>query len=182
MYTLRQTCLFTLAFLAGVRSVVLDDQIGSLQLLYQNQVSARTKSTSAILLQSLQNYTDAAQSCHALSETLLNGVSQDVEDQLTYLNYSGQLNGDTRVYLSPRNGQADTLEQNAATQSCYAYSLVTNATVEVNCSTHLRALCTQSAPPYTASQLNAKISASNELTVMSQNLSITGYRNTFPLR
>ena len=178
MYILRLTCFLVVACLAGVRSVTLDDQIGSLQLLYQNEVAARTNSTSAILLQSLQNYTNAAQSCRALSETLLTGIPQDVKDQLAYLNYSGQLKGDTRVYLSSRTGQGETLGQNSAPQSCYAYSPATSTTVEVNCSTPLRALCTQSALSYIASQLNAKIGAGYKLTVKSQNLSITGYRNT----
>lgn len=180
MYTLRLTYLLVLAFLAGVRSVALNDRIGSLQLLYQNDVAAKTNSTSAILLQSLQNYTDAAECCHLLSETLLTGMPSDVIDQLTYLNYSGQLGGDTRVYLSSRTGTADPLRQDLAAQNCYAYSLALNATVGVNCSTHLRAFCTQSATPYTASQLNAKIGSRYKLTVTSQNLSITGYRTTSP--
>ena len=165
MRTPRLASLLVLAFFTGVKSVIVDDQIGSLQLLYQNEVAARTNSTSAILLQKLQNYTDAAQSCHAISETILTGVRLDLKDQLTYLNYSGQLEGDTRVYVSSRAGQSGT---------CHAYSLSMDAMTEVNCSTELRALCTQSATPYKASQLNAKIVAKRELTLTSQTLSITG--------
>jgi len=157
--------------LNGVFSVVIDNQVGRVQILYQNDLTSNTTSTSALFIQSEKSYKDASAACRAFSETLLDNVPSDVKDQLNYLVFSGQLESNAQLYISFENIHDGMRTCRGREQSCLAYHVAEEKVVEVDCGTELPALCTQSAD---VSQLGYPISNSREITVNSLDYAITG--------
>ena len=159
--------------LSGASSVVINDQLGHVQILYENDLLSNTTSTSALLIQSEKCYPDAVAACNTLSESLLARVPPDVQHQLDYLVYSGQLHQSAKLYISPQATRSR-VRALGGNESCLAYDVTEHKVSEVDCNTPLRVLCTQSAAPYSASQLNSTITENRRTTVNSQNYAITG--------
>ena len=154
--------------------VVVNEQIGPIQLLYQNDLTADASSTSALLLQKEATYAESLTSCQALSEFLLPAVSADIHDQLRYLTHSGQLrHGQLHLAMPPQDAPRSRARR--APQACLAYNVQRMEANAVDCNAKLPALCTQSAPPYNASQLRAEVGDERKVTVENKNYSITGY-------
>ena len=163
-----------LVLLSRVISMAIKGDVGSIQLLYQNDLTVNTTSTSALLLQSKKSFNDAISSCAALSESLIAGVPFDVQEQLSYLAYSGQLEENAQIYIVSKSVDPVIRIRQGQEQKCSAYSMAERMVVKVDCGTKLPALCTQSAPPYNSSQLGAPISESRQITVNSKGYAITG--------
>jgi len=153
-----------LPVLPGVYSVVINDKIGDVQILYQNDLLANSTSTSALLVHRKKCYSDAITACSALSESLLTDVTPDLEDQLNYLVFSGQVVPYTKLFVAQGSGSC-----------CSAYDTTQKAVVKVDCATELPALCTNSAPPYNITQLGASVSQQRQVTSSGSNYNITGY-------
>lgn len=136
-----------LTALQGVYSVVINNQIGDVQILYQNNLLANSTSTSALLTYQKTSHKNAITACGALSESLLPDVPSHLEDQLNYLVFSGQVAPCTKIFIAKGSDSC-----------CSAYDVTQKAVVKVDCATDLPSLCAKPAPPYNVSQLGVPIS------------------------
>jgi hypothetical protein len=157
-----------------VLSVVIDDQLGHVQLLYQNDLQSNTSSTSALLIQTQKSYSDASRACAALSESLIPDVPGDVQDQLNYLVHVGQLQSSAQLYIRSQTASHRIRTAGSLASSCSAYDVGGKKVVGVDCGKTLQFLCTQSATPYHASQVGASVPEDKKITVSSGNYTITG--------
>ena len=179
MTPIESAILLLVALIAAASATVIND-VGSVQLLFQNDLVETTTSTSALLLKDLDSYDNALTKCLALSENLLNEVPADIQDQLTYLVYSGQLDNNARLFIGASNAQGWARQVKHQEQSCFAYSLASASVVKMDCSAELLALCTQSAPAYKKQQLGHRFSGDEKLTIQTDKYNVTGYVSSFP--
>ena len=151
----------------GVLSTpIVNNAIGNVQVLWQNDLAQKTNSTSALFLHEKHSYSQTVAACKALSESLLQTVPADIKDQLNYLVYSNSISSDARIYIAK-----------SYNNRCNAWDQHQKKVVSVDCATKLPALCTQSAPPYSASQQFSSINKKTEVTVNTELYSITGYEH-----
>lgn len=119
---------------------LLASQASAVRLLLQNDLSASTSYTSALLLDdATSSGSQASSACSQYNEQLLPEVNEDIQDQLRYLAFRGDISNSTRIYIGGGSTNSTPALRFARrqTQQCQAYA-VGNATVtSVDCSTEL---------------------------------------------
>lgn len=123
---------------------LLAQQASAVRLLLQNDLSASTDLTSALLLDdSRSSGTEASSACSAYNEQLLPSVDTDIQDQLNYLVFRGDLSNSSRIYIGGSNGAAAASAAPALrfarrqAQQCQAYDVGSANVTSVDCTTEL---------------------------------------------
>ena len=117
---------------------VLAASAAQVRVLYQNDLSA-TPSTSALLLGTLTTSSNSTAACGVYGEQPLTSVTPDIQDQLSYLVYSGELTNSSLLWIG--NAINTTLSptrfarRQASTCSAYSVGLLNVTTVD--CTTAL---------------------------------------------
>ncbi|KAK9899041.1 alpha/beta-hydrolase [Cystobasidium minutum MCA 4210] len=173
---------------------LLASQASAVRLLLQIDLSASTSYTSALLLDdSTTSGSQASSACSRYNEQLLPEVNEDIQDQLRYLAFRGDISNSTRIYIGGSGGDSGSGGGNATAlpalrfarrqaSQCQAYSVGNASITSVDCSTELPVLCTNSAPPTTVNNTSPSSGSEVVLTSRSSSLSITGYRDARSFR
>lgn len=122
---------------------LLTSYASAVRLLLQNDLSASAGTSALLLDDSLIAGTSASSACQVYNEQLLSEVDEDIQDQLRYLVFRGDLSNSTRLYIgsSGSNGNATAspalrFARRQASQ-CQAWSIGDSSVVSVDCSTEL---------------------------------------------
>lgn len=122
---------------------LLAHQASAVRLLFQNDLSASTDLTSALLLDATSTGSEASNACSAYSEQLLPSVNSDIQDQLNYLVFRGDLTNSSRIYVGGSSNASSTPTLRFArrqTQQCQAYEVGSANVTSVDCTTELVSL------------------------------------------
>ena len=172
------------------------------RILYQNDLSLNSNATSAILLPESVTGTEAASACEAYNEQPLASVTADLQDQLNYLVFRGELTNSSRIHVGGGSASPALRFARRQTASCQAYSVGNVTTDAIDCATtgvsdrnerkpfriltrspSQPVLCTNSAPPteygLTGSPTHA---AGSEVSAGSSSASFQGYRDARSFR
>lgn len=119
---------------------LLAGQASAVRLLFQNDLSASTDVTSALLLEAASSGTQASSACSAYNEQLLPAVNSDIQDQLSYLVFRGDLTNSSRLYIGSSSNASSTPALRFArrqSQQCQAYDIGSAAGIAIDCGTEL---------------------------------------------
>lgn len=120
---------------------LLAHQVSAVRLLLQNDLSASTEYTSALLLDDpTSSGTQASSACSTYNEQLLPSVDSDIQDQLNYLVFRGDLSNSSRIYIGGSSNASSAPALRFARrqgQQCQAYELGTANVTSVDCSIEL---------------------------------------------
>lgn len=142
--------------------------VGPHQILIENDLSIDPQAVGVIALLSKQTKQGAAARCSLLNEALLTPPTKAsdrsaIDSQLSYLAFS-QTSSTSKFWVTSANSSA-----------CEAYDSVAKAVVTTDCVTPLNGLCTSSG--VLAKDTSPAPDVKTYVTVQSQDLSITGYRD-----
>jgi hypothetical protein len=179
-----------LASLALAQSTPSIATTGPARILFQNDLSTNY-STPALYLSRGVGYEAAASACQAFNEQLLSDVSADIQLQLNYLLYAGELSSSSMIWLSgtSSNSSASSAAASATSNvparfkrqsSCTAFTPSSKQLAAVDCAMELPVLCTQSAPPFSIAAAN--VTAGSQVSIPLNESTVTGYRDARSFR
>lgn len=120
---------------------LLAHQASAVRLLLQNDLSASTDYTSALLLDDARSSgSQASSACSAYNENLLPSVNDDIKDQLKYLVFRGDLSNSSRIYIGGSSNASSTPAlrfSRRQAQECQVYSIGNSSVTSVDCTTEL---------------------------------------------
>ena len=105
------------------------------RILYQNDLSLNSNATSAIFLPEAVTGSEAASACEAYNEQPLTSVTADLQDQLNYLVFRGELTNSSRIHVGGGSASPALRFARRQTASCQAYSVGNATTDAVDCAT-----------------------------------------------
>jgi acetylcholinesterase len=121
--------------LLGFTAALASPALAQLRVLYQNDLSFNASTSALLVLQDTLG-SDAASACAGYSEQLLSSVTPDIEDQIRYLVYAGELQNSSRLHLAPESSPALRFARRQQAD-CRAYNVGVQFVSSVNCSESL---------------------------------------------
>ena len=107
--------------------------LAQLRVLYQNDLSFNASTSALLILQDTPG-SDAASACAGYSEQLLSSVNSDIEDQLKYLVYTGELQNSSRLHLGGGSSSPALRFARRQQESCNIYNVGVQFVSSGNCS------------------------------------------------